>query len=118
MESSLPDPDIYTDVVLELLTAYMIDKSHDSNLSSDLMEIIRKDPVLSGKGLMQGLLFSSIIHMALMITLMALSTGKSREEVLSFYADTYRMTRHDVMKMPQVHPDFVNRLVEELDGLI
>lgn len=110
--------DLYTDVMMELLSAYLLDKEQNSKLSMELMEIVRKDPVMSGEGLMQGLLFSSIIHMSLMITLISLFTGKTREEVLTFYADAYRVSRDDVAKMPQVHPEVVNSLVEELNRLI
>lgn len=111
--------ELYTDVVLELLSAYLFSANGENDLLTyKLMESVRKDPVMSGKGLMEGLLFSSVIHMSLMITLFALVTGRTRQQVLELYAMSYQMTRDKVAEMPQVHPEIVNKLVEELDGLI
>jgi hypothetical protein len=111
--------ELYTDVMLELLSAYLFSTdSSGRDLTIQLMESVRKDPVLSGKGMMEGLVFSSVIHMSLMITLMAMMLGLGREDILKLYAMSYQMTRDKVALMPQVHPEIVNRLVEELDGLI
>lgn len=111
--------ELYTDVMLELLCAYLFSSDEDGKeLTVELMETVRKDPVLAGRGLMEGLVFSSVIHMSLMMTLMAMMTGRTREDILRIYALSYQMTRDKVAEMPQVHPEIVNRLVEELDGLI
>lgn len=110
---------LYTDVMLELLSAYLFsDEEGGKDLAIDLMESVRKDEILAGKGLMEGLVFSSVIHLALMITLFGLITGRSRKDVLQLYAMSYQMTRDSVSEMPQVHPEVVNKLVEELDGLL
>lgn len=117
MENKPEYEEIYADLVLELLTAYMLDKSDDSSLSTELMESVRKNSTLVGSGMMQGLVFSSIIHMALMITMFSIVTGRSRQDVLEMYAAGYQTMRDEVSLMPQVHPDFVNKLVDELDSL-
>jgi len=119
MNDSSEQEVLYTDIVLELLTAYLYDKGNgDKELSDVVMEGVRSHPVLNGKGLMEGLLFSSIIHLALMITVFAITTNQSREEVLKKYAMSYQLTRDTVSTMTQVHPEIVNALLEKLEGLI
>lgn len=118
MEMSNPEEELYTDVVLELLSAYLYDDAKSKDLANAVMSSVRDSPVIGGKGLMEGLVFSSVVHMALMITLLALITGKPREEALKLYAMSYQMTRDTVAMMPQVHPEFVNKLIDQLEDLI
>lgn len=119
MEASGEKNVLYTDIVLELLTAYMYDKGNgDKDLADVVMEGVRKNPVLNGKGLMEGLLFSSILHLALMVTVFGVVTGQKREAILQQYAMAYQLTRDNVSNMPQVHPEIVNALLERFEGLI
>jgi hypothetical protein len=118
MEIRKPQEELYTDIVLELLSAYFYDDGSSHDLANAVMTSVRDNPVLNGKGLMEGLVFSSVVHMALMITLLALITDRPREEALKLYAMSYQSTRETVSMMPQVHPEFVNRLINELEGLL
>jgi hypothetical protein len=107
-----PDEEIYTDLVLEILSAYLFAQKDGEDLAAMVLHSIREDHKFEGKGLLEGLLFSSILHMAMMISFLSLSTGISNADVLKKYALVYKMTRDDVAKMPQVHPEFISKIVD------
>ena len=113
------EADLYTDIVLELFSAYVLDdNSSPDDMSRMVMDAVRDDDLVNGPGLMEGLLFSCILHMAMIITFTALKTGISRKEVLEQYALIYQGTKDSIACMPQVHPEIVNRIVEDLGDLI
>jgi len=119
MEESGKQADLYTDIVLELFSAYVLDDdSGPDDLSKMVMDAVRDDEKVSGPGLMEGLLFSCILHMAMIITFTSLKTGVPREEVLKTYALVYQSTKDSIAHMPQVHPEIVNKIVKDLEGLI
>lgn len=119
MGLSKKEADLYTDVVLELFSAYVLDDdSAPDDLSSMVMEAVREDDLVNGPGLMEGLLFSCILHMAMIITFTALKTGMPRSEVLEQYALVYQSTKDSIANMPQVHPEIVNSLVEKLEDFM
>ena len=119
MGLSKKEADLYTDIVLELFSAYVLDDdSTPDDLSSMVMEAVREDDLVNGPGLMEGLLFSCILHMAMIITFTALKTGMSRKEVLEQYALVYQSTKDSISHMPQVHPEIVNSLVQRLEDFM
>ena len=119
MGLSKKEADLYTDIVLELFSAYVLDDdSTPDDLSSMVMEAVREDDLVNGPGLMEGLLFSCILHMAMLITFTALKTGMSRKEVLEQYALVYQSTKDSISHMPQVHPEIVNSLVQRLEDFM
>jgi hypothetical protein len=119
MGLSKKEADLYTDIVLELFSAYVLDDdSTPDDLSSMVMEAVREDDLVNGPGLMEGLLFSCILHMAMIITFTALKTGMTRKEVLEQYALVYQSTKDSISHMPQVHPEIVNSLVQRLEDFM
>lgn len=119
MELFPKEADLYTDIVLELFSAYVLDDdSSPDDLSKIIMDAVRDDPKVFGPGLMEGLLFSCILHMAMIITFVSLKMGVSRKEALETYALVYQSTKDSISSMPQVHPEIVNRIVEDLGDLI
>jgi len=119
MGLSKKEADLYTDIVLELFSAYVLDDdSTPDDLSSMVMEAVREDDLVNGPGLMEGLLFSCILHMAMIITFTALKTGMPRSEVLEQYALVYQSTKDSISHMPQVHPEIVNSLVQRLEDFM
>jgi len=119
MGLSKKEADLYTDIVLELFSAYVLDDdSTPDDLSSMVMEAVREDDLVNGPGLMEGLLFSCILHMAMIITFTALKTGMTRKEVLERYALIYQSTKDSISHMPQVHPEIVNSLVQKLEDFM
>jgi hypothetical protein len=119
MGLSKKEADLYTDIVLELFSAYVLDDdSTPDDLSSMVMEAVREDDLVNGPGLMEGLLFSCILHMAMIITFTALKTGIHRSEVLEQYALVYQSTKDSIANMPQVHPEIVNSLVQRLEDFM
>jgi len=110
--------DLFTDLVLELLTAYLLSNSNESrNLTMKVMDSVRSDDKFLESGFLEGMVFSSILHLSMMINYISLVTGKSNEEVLKRYALVYQMTKETIAKMPQVHPEFVAKIAEEFGGL-
>lgn len=119
MDLSKREADLYTDIVLELFSAYVLDDdSTPDDLSSMVMDAVREDDLVNGPGLMEGLLFSCILHMAMIITFTALKTGMPRSEVLEQYALVYQNTKDSISHMPQVHPEIVNSLVQRLEDFM
>jgi len=119
MGLSKKEADLYTDIVLELFSAYVLDDdSTPDDLSSMVMEAVREDDLVNGPGLMEGLLFSCILHMAMIITFTALKTGMTRKEALEQYALVYQSTKDSISHMPQVHPEIVNSLVQRLEDFM
>jgi len=117
--SKKKEADLYTDIVLELFSAYVLDdNSSPDDMSRMVMDAVRDDDLVNGPGLMEGLLFSCILHMAMIITFTALKTGISRKEVLEQYALIYQGTKDSIACMPQVHPEIVNKIVQDLEGLM
>lgn len=109
--------DIYTDLVLEILSAYIFAERGGEDIVARVLENIRQEHKFECKGLVEGLLFSSILHMTMMIAFISLTTGMSNTEILRRYALVYKMTRDDVFKMPQVHPEFISKIVDRNEKL-
>jgi hypothetical protein len=104
---------LYTDVVMELLTSYILaNEGDDSFLSELLMKSIHEDEDLEGPGLLPGLLFSSIIHLTLLITVISAMTEETPMQVISRYGLHYNKIRPMLAEMPQLHPNIVNKIAE------
>ena len=110
------EPDeLYTDVVMEMLSAYMLtpEDSHDDLIDS-VMDSVKSNPNFPQEGLMQGMVFGGIVHLTLMLTYMAKTLGVPRDDILRHYAIVYKNVRHYVAQIPEVHPDVVSELARKM----
>lgn len=110
-----PGGEIYTDVVMEMLTAYLLSESDDDNLIERVMTDIKTNPAFPDCGLMEGLVFSSIIHLSIMISYLSKTFGVSRQEILQHYALVYKGVREIVETLPEVHPDVVAEIARNMN---
>lgn len=104
---------IYTDVVMELLSSYVLANEGDNSyLSEFLMKTIHQDEEIAGPGFMPGMIFSSIIHLTLLLTIVCSITNESMMDVLSKYGLHYNKVRPMLANMPQLNPEFVNKIAK------
>jgi hypothetical protein len=103
---------LYTDIVLQILSAYL--NGNDDLSSEDLTNAISgalTDPNIAGPGIMSGLLYASIVHMALLLATLTEALGDDRKKVLQRYAVAYSSFRNQLSVMPQLRPEFVNQIM-------
>jgi hypothetical protein len=104
---------IYSDVVMELLTSYVLANEGDSAFLSDfLTSTIHEDEQISGPGFMPGMLYAAIIHSTLLLTVISAITNESVKDVLSKYGLHYNKIRPMLAEMPQLNPEFVNKIAK------
>lgn len=110
------DKTLYSDVMLQLLSAYMVSESMEDRLddvSTVLFQSI-EDEEIGGPGLLSGLIFASIIHMSLLLDIVSMSNECSKEDALRNYALSYSLNRDQLSELPQLNPSFVNEIMKRL----
>jgi hypothetical protein len=105
------DKVLYTDIVLQLLSAYNSGEEYRFDDVALVINSLIDDEDIQGPGLMSGLLFASIIHMTLLINIISEKANLDREDVLKTYALSYNHHRSELAKLPQLDPEIVNYLV-------
>lgn len=105
------DKTLYTDVVMELLTSYILANEGDNSFLFDFItKTIHEDDTVAGPGFMPGMLFSAIIHLSLLLTVISAITDEPVTEVLSKYGLHYHKIRPHIEEMPQLNPEIVNKI--------
>jgi hypothetical protein len=103
--------ELYTDIALQMLSAYINgDKEVTSELISGYASSNDDDPTF-----MPGLIFASMMHMAILLSAIADSTNISTEEALTHYASVYNLQfREQMAKIPALHQDIAKEMYKKI----
>ena len=107
------DKVLYTDVMLQLLSAYNTSNEHRFENVATVIESLTEEGDIQGPGLLSGLIFASVLHMTMLLQVVSEQCSVSKEDALKMYALTYSTFRHELAQLPQLNPDIVNALMEK-----
>lgn len=103
--------ELYTDIALQMLVAYV---NGDANTTNSLINGYAltndEDPTF-----MPGVIFASMMHMAVLLSSIAEAVDITIEEALGHYATTYNLhLREQMAKIPALHQDIAKELYEKI----
>jgi hypothetical protein len=107
------DKVLYTDVVLQLLSAYNTPSEYRFENVAMVVDSLMEEGDIQGPGLMSGLIFASVLHMTMLLQVISDQCSVSKEDALKMYALTYSTFRHELAQLPQLNPDIVNELMKK-----
>lgn len=105
------DDEIYTDLVLQLLTAF---SNSDTESPHSIIKMINDNDEFYGEGFFPGVVYASLIHMSLMIACIGQALNVDRQSALRHYALTYGMNREQFKEIPGLNPKFVTAIMKRI----
>jgi hypothetical protein len=103
---------LYTDMVLELMSSWV-------SGSTDIVETVVKSissEVGDNDTVMTGLLFGALLHIGILVSKLASSTGDEMDKVWSDYLLDYNSgIRKSMTQIPVLHPEIALKISKAMD---